>query len=226
MVMIQRVLSALGSAVALAIALPGIASGMQPSQAQVAQSAQTLQPAPPKSADAVTGTAMKPTEAIAGDYVIGPDDVLGVVFWRDPQLSGDVLVRPDGKISLPLLDDIQAAGLTSMQLRDRLISEARRYVTEPIATVVVRQINSRKVYITGLVARPGQYPLTSASMNVLQLIATAGGLSDYAKAKDIRVMRVQQGHSVSLRFDYVQFMKENKTSQAIELKAGDIVVVP
>src|SRR5436190_1769165 len=100
---------------------------------------------------------------------LGPDDLLSVVFWRDQQLSGDVLVRPDGKISLPLLDDVQAAGLTPKQLRDRLVGEARRFVSEPVATVVVRQVNSRKVYITGFVARPGQYALTSA-MTALQLI--------------------------------------------------------
>ena len=161
------------------------------------------------------------------DYVIGPDDMLSVVFWRDQQMSADVLVRPDGKISLPLLDDVQAAGLTPKQLRDRLVSEARRFMTEPIATVVVRQINSRRVYITGLVARPGQYPLTP-SMTILQLIATAGGLQDYAKAKDIRVVRVENGRPVNLRFDYDEMTREtnHQPSRNIELKVGDTVIVP
>jgi polysaccharide export outer membrane protein len=163
--------------------------------------------------------------ATANDYVIGLDDVLTVVFWRDQQLSGDVLVRPDGKISLPLLDEVSAAGLTPRQLRDRLVVEARRYVTEPVVTVVVKQINSRKVYITGQIVRPGQYPLTS-SMTVLQLIATAGGLGDYAKAKDIHVVRIENGHALNLRFDYSEVTKREDKARNIELKSGDTVVVP
>lgn len=159
------------------------------------------------------------------DYIIGPDDVLSVVFWREQQLSGDVLVRPDGKISLPLLDDIQAAGLTPVELRDRLTVEARRYITDPIATVVVRQINSRKVYITGQVMRPGQYPMTP-SMTVLQLIATAGGLQEYAKSRDIRVVRTERGRDVTLRFDYEQTTKRDDPARNLELKAGDTVIVP
>ena len=158
------------------------------------------------------------------EYVIGPEDLLSVVFWREAQLSGDVLVRPDGKISLPLIDDVQAAGLTPRQLRDRLIVEARRFITEPVATVVVRQINSRKVYITGQVSKPGQYALT-ASMTVLQLIATAGGLLDYAKSKEIRVMRLDRGQRVNLRFNYDEIIKDAKGDE-IELKPGDTVIVP
>lgn len=169
--------------------------------------------------------ASKPADTTPGDYVIGPDDVLSVVFWRDQQLSGDVLVRPDGKISLPLLDDVPAAGLTPRQLRDRLLVEARLYVTEPIVTVVVKQINSRKVYITGQIVRPGQYPLTP-SMTVLQLIATAGGLGDYAKSKDIRVVRIENGRPINLRFDYDEMTKPSKKVQNIELKSGDTVIVP
>jgi polysaccharide biosynthesis/export protein len=168
----------------------------------------------------------KPKDAASNDYVIGPDDLLSVVFWRDQQLSGDVLVRPDGKISLPLLDDVQAAGLTPKQLRDRLVGEARRFVSEPVATVVVRQVNSRKVYITGFVARPGQYALTP-QMTVLQLIATAGGLQDFAKSKEIRIVRSENGKSSSIRFDYDEITKNpDKAAQTFELKPGDTIIVP
>ena len=168
----------------------------------------------------------KPKDSPATDYVIGPDDLLSVVFWRDQQLSGDVLVRPDGKISLPLLDDVQAAGLTPQQLRDRLVGEARRFVSDPIATVVVRQVNSRKVYITGFIARPGQYALTPA-MTVLQLIATAGGLQDFAKTKDIRIVRSENGKSSSIRFDYDEITKNpDKAAKTFELKPGDTIIVP
>jgi polysaccharide biosynthesis/export protein len=168
----------------------------------------------------------KPKDPPSNDYVIGPDDLLSVVFWRDQQLSGDVLVRPDGKISLPLLDDVQAAGLTPKQLRDRLVGEARRFVSEPVATVVVRQVNSRKVYITGFVARPGQYALTP-SMTALQLIATAGGLQDFAKSKEIRIVRSENGKSANIRFDYDEITKNpEKAAQNIELKPGDTIIVP
>ena len=162
-------------------------------------------------------------------YIIGADDVLTLVFWRDEQLSGDVLVRPDGKISVPLLDDVHAAGLTPKQLGEHLAVEARRFVTSATVTVVVKEIHSRKVYITGLVAKPGQYPLTS-SMTALQLIATAGGLLDFAKTKDIRVVRLEHGRAVDLRFDYEAAtrnpLKASQQSSNIELKPGDTVVVP
>ncbi len=161
----------------------------------------------------------------SSDYVIGPEDILTVVFWRDQQLTGEVLVRPDGKISLPLIDDVAAAGLTPRQLRDRLVLEARQFMAEPVVTVVVKQINSRKVYITGQVARPGQYPLTPA-MTVLQLIATAGGLGDYAKAKDIRVLRVDEGRTRTLRFDYEQTTRASRQAPHLELRTGDTVIVP
>src|SRR5436190_3990953 len=167
---------------------------------------------------ASTSDVPKPKTSPANDYVIGPDDLLSVVFWREQQLSADVVVRPDGKISLPLLDDVQAAGLTPKQLRDQLLAEARRFISEPVATVVVRQVNSRKVYITGMVARPGQYSLTP-SMTVLQLIATAGGLQDFAKSKEIRIVRTEDGKPVNIRFDYDEMMKRpEKTAQNIELK--------
>src|SRR5713226_1779340 len=109
------------------------------------------------------------------DYVIGTDDVLNVVFWRDKDMSSEVAVRPDGKISLPLLNDVQAAGLTPAQLRVQLTESAKQYVSDPNVTIVVRQINSRKVFITGQVQKPGPYTLGGAT-TVLQLIATAGGV--------------------------------------------------
>jgi polysaccharide biosynthesis/export protein len=170
--------------------------------------------------------ASSPPASSSADYVIGPDDLLSIVFWRDQQLSADVLVRPDGKISVTLLDDVQAAGLTPEQLRDRLIAGARKYVTEPVATVIVKQTNSRKVFITGLVSKPGQYPLSS-SMTVLQLIATAGGLLDFAKSSEIRVKREEPGRTLMLQFDYDAVIKgKGKRSKDLELKPGDIVIVP
>jgi polysaccharide export outer membrane protein len=169
------------------------------------------------------GTVVGSVDGAPADYIIGPADVLSVVFWRDDQLTSQVLVRPDGKISLPLLDDVQAAGLTPEALRDRLTDEARRFVTDAKVTVVVQEINSRRVFITGLIASPGAYPLTQ-SLTVLQLIATAGGLQEFAKSKEIRIVRLDQGRRTSLRFNYDETAKGD--AEDVELKPGDTVVVP
>jgi polysaccharide biosynthesis/export protein len=174
---------------------------------------------------AATAAPSVASKALPDDYVIGPDDVLTVTFWKDEAMSGDVVVRPDGKIALPLLNDVQAAGLTPEQLRDALVASARRYIEDPNATVVVKTINSRKVFITGMVERPGAYPLTS-SMTVVQLIALAGGLEEFAKPQDIVVMRSNSGQQVAYPFNYKDILKGQRLHQNIELKPGDTVVVP
>jgi polysaccharide export outer membrane protein len=165
------------------------------------------------------------TAAVPPDYVIGPDDVLDVRFWKDQDMSGEVIVRPDGRISLPLLNDVAAAGLTPEQLRTRLIDEARRYVETPNATVIVKTINSRKVFITGMVEKPGPYPLTSR-VTVVQLIAMAGGLREYAEAGKIVIMRSENGRVLPLRFDYTKLAEGRNVSQNVELRPGDTVIVP
>jgi polysaccharide export outer membrane protein len=146
------------------------------------------------------------------------------VFWRDKDLSTDALVRPDGKISMPLLNDIQAEGLTPIQLRNEISAEAKHYVQDPNVTIVVRQINSRKVFITGEVEKPGSYPLT-AQMTVLQLIATAGGLKEYADAKHIAVVRTENGHQISYPFNFKDVSNPETVKQNINLKPGDAVIV-
>lgn len=162
---------------------------------------------------------------LPNDYVIGPEDVLTVVFWQDNDLSRDVVVRPDGHISLPLLNDVQAAGLTPEQLRDKLATEALRYVEDATVTVIVKEVKSPKVFITGEVIRPGLYPLNSPT-TVLQLIATAGGLQEYARSEQISVVRTEAGHTTFLPFNYKEIMKQKNLQQNIALKAGDTVVVP
>ena len=159
------------------------------------------------------------------DYVIGTDDELTVLFWRDKDMSSDAVVRPDGKITLPLINDIQAAGLTPEQLRQRVNTEAARFLENPSASVFVKAINSRKVFITGEVTKPGPYPLTGP-MTVLQLIATAGGLRDFAKRSEIVIMRSEGNKQLSFAFDYDAISKRNKLDQNIMLKPGDTVLVP
>ncbi|MGE3957931.1 MAG: polysaccharide biosynthesis/export family protein [Vicinamibacterales bacterium] len=180
---------------------------------------------PPGSPAAPPGAAVPQGVQAPAGYLIGTDDVLIVIFWQEKDMSAEVTVRPDGKISLPLLNDIQAAGQTPEQLRASIEETARKFLQEPSVTVVVKQINSRKVFITGMVGKPGPYNLT-APTTVLQLIATAGGLQEYADREHIVIVRNENGRPTSYRFNYKEVVQQKRLSQNIELKAGDTVVVP
>jgi polysaccharide biosynthesis/export protein len=163
---------------------------------------------------------IRPTDVPPG-YVIGAEDLLSIVFWRDKDLSADVVVRPDGNISLPLLNDVRAEGLTPDQLREALVQAAAKYIADPNATVLVKEINSRKVFITGNVAKPGSYPL-AGRLNVMQLIALAGGLQEYADSKKIIILRAQK----HLAFNFKDVVRQKNVGQNILLEPGDTVVVP
>jgi polysaccharide export outer membrane protein len=184
--------------------------------------AQKPQPSVPPASGvpAVPGAIMPP----AG-YVIGPDDVLSIVFWREKELSADVVVRPDGMISLPLLDEISVVGLTPAELREKVMAEAGKLVEDANATVVVKQINSRRVFITGTVTKPGAYQLTGP-MTVVQLIALAGGLLEFAEGTKIKIMRTEKAAPVALSFNYKRFAEGKNLEQNIQLKPGDTVIVP
>jgi polysaccharide biosynthesis/export protein len=190
-----------------------------------AQSATNTAAVAPKSTAPAAAAAVAPSVPVPTEYIIGADDVMSVVFWRDKELSADVTVRPDGKISLPLLNEIQAAGLTPAQLKDRIAEEAKKYVEDPTVTVEVKTINSRKVFITGEVNKRGAYSITG-SMTVLQLISIAGGLGDYAKGEKIVIVRNEGGKQISFKFNYKEVTNQQKLAQNIELKPGDTVVVP
>jgi polysaccharide export outer membrane protein len=163
--------------------------------------------------------------AVPAGYVIGADDRLTITFWGDKDLSADVVVRPDGRISLPLLNDVEAAGLTPEQLRQRVVEVALRYVEDPSPTVTVREIHSRQVYITGNVEKPGAYPLNTR-MTVVQVIATAGGLKEFVAGKNIVILRHEAGRDVRFAFDYQAVLKGRKLQQNIEMRPGDTVIVP
>ena len=162
---------------------------------------------------------------LSPDYVIGPDDVLGVYVWKEADVSGDVTVRPDGKISIPLLNEIHAAGLTPDQLRQRITEAAKQYLEEPTVTVVVKAINSRKVFVTGQVAKPGTYSLTGPT-TVLQLLALAGGVLEWAAVDRIVVLRNENGRPDSFRFNYKEVSRRKNLEQNIILKPGDTIIVP
>ena len=177
-------------------------------------------------ATAAAVAAPRPTDPVVPPgYVIGTDDVLSIVYWKDKDMSADAKVRPDGRIALPLINEVVAAGLTPEQLHQKLTEESKKYMEDANITVVVREINSRKAFITGEVHKPGPYPLT-APTTVMQLIALAGGLREYADAKKIMIMRSENGRQISLPFNYKDVASGKKLQQNIELKPGDSVVVP
>jgi polysaccharide biosynthesis/export protein len=163
--------------------------------------------------------------ALPAGFVLGPEDLLSIVFWKDKELSAEVVVRPDGKISLPLLNDVQAAGSTPEELRAALIKAASKYIEDPSATVVVKEIRSRKVFISGNIGKPGAYSLIG-DKSIVQLIAEAGGLAEYADAKNIVIHREENGRTQRFAFNYKDFVKGKNLSQNILLKPGDTVFVP
>jgi polysaccharide export outer membrane protein len=187
-------------------------------------SAQTVQS--PQIADSSSAALAVPAGVpLPADFLIGPEDGLGVLFWHEPEMSGDVVVRPDGFITLPLIGDIRAAGLKPETLREKIQTAASRYLTEASVIVVVRQINSRTVFITGEVAKPGAYPL-AGPRTVMQLIALAGGLKEYADSNSITVMRTENGSQRSFPFRYKDVARGKALAQNITLRPGDTVVVP
>lgn len=157
-------------------------------------------------------------------FVIGVGDILSVTFWREQGMSGDVVVRPDGMISLPLLNDVQALGQTPEQLAQTLKTAAVKFVDDPDVTVTVKEIHSRKVFLIGQVTTPGAVPL-QGDMNVLQLIAVGGGLLEYADKKDIVIIRSVNQQEIRFRFNYDEVLKGKNRKQNILLEPGDTVVV-
>ena len=198
----------------------GFAQSPRPNPPTAGQPARPAPPAPdPANPRADAGV------EVPAEYVIGPEDILGINFWRDADMTGDVTVRPDGRITLPLIGDINAAGLTPSGLKEAIQKSAARLLEDPTVTVIVRQINSRKVFITGEVTTPGSYPLTGPR-TVMQLIALAGGLTEYADKKNISIMRVEGANTRSFKLNYDEVSKGKKLEQNILLRPGDTVVVP
>ncbi len=159
------------------------------------------------------------------DYCIGVEDELTISVWHEPELSAAVVVRPDGCITLPLLNDVPVVGLTTAELQVLLTNKLKGLITEPQVTVVVRGIRSRKVYLLGQVGRPGAFPLNS-DKTVLQLIAESGGITAFAKKNSIYVLRERSGQRVRLKFDYKKAVSTGSNKYDLVLLPGDMVVVP
>jgi len=158
------------------------------------------------------------------DYVIGPLDSLSINVWKEPDLTATIPVRPDGKISLPLLDDVQAAGLTPTELARSLTEKLKKFVADPRVTVVVAAINSKRVYMAGEVSHPGPTPMTP-NMTVLQALSSAG-LTQFANTKKIYVLRTVNGKQEKLPVDYRKLLKGEDISRNYVLQPGDTIVVP
>jgi len=158
-------------------------------------------------------------------YKIGPQDVLRIDVWKEAEISRSVPVRPDGKISLPLLNDVQASGLTAMELANVITEGLKKFINSPQVTVSVFEINSRRVYVTGEVTRPGAFPLLP-NMTVLQALTSAGGFTQFARTKKIYVLRSESGRQVKHPFNYNDVVKGNHQEDNIVLQPGDTIVVP
>lgn len=158
-------------------------------------------------------------------YIIGEEDVLNVDVWKEPEVSRTVPVRPDGKISLPLINDVQAAGLTPSQLGMAVTEKLKKFIAEPQVTVIVTAINSRRIYILGEVNRAGAFPMLP-NMTVLQALSSAGGFTQFANLKGIYVLRSENGKQVRYPFNYKDVVRGQRSEQNILLKPGDTVVVP
>ena len=189
-------------------------------QEPAASAAATQKSASPAKAPATENTSAKEPE-----YRIGPQDVVRIDVWKEPDVSRSIPVRPDGKISMPLLNDVQAAGLTSMELAASIRDGLSKFMTSPQVTVTVSDINSRRIYVTGEVGRQGAQTLLP-NMTVLQAISAAGGLTQFARAKKIYIVRTVDGKQVTYPFDYKGALTGKHAETTIILQGGDLIVVP
>jgi polysaccharide export outer membrane protein len=198
-------------------------AGLLPAQT-VESSTPTPDSAPGAAPDQVIPPAIN--KAHSSTYQIGDDDLLEVNVWKEPDLSKQVPVRSDGKISLPLVGELQAAGKTPVQLEDEITNRLRNFITEPAVTVMVLKINSLKFNVMGEVARPGSFSLATTT-TIVDAIAAAGGFRDFAKKKSIYVLHQRpDGTEARLSFNYSSFIKGKNPKQNILLQPGDTVVVP
>ncbi|MHB8499943.1 MAG: polysaccharide biosynthesis/export family protein [Candidatus Acidiferrales bacterium] len=173
------------------------------------------------------GNVSSPPKAATEDpnYSIAPEDVLTIDVWKEPEISRTVPVRRDGKISLPLLNDLQAAGLTPTQLGSEIVEKLRATIVHPEVTVIVAQMSSLRIYILGQVTRGGAYPLVP-NMTAMQALSIAGGFTPYANLKKIYIMRSENGQNKMFPMNYKEVVRGHKTEQNIQLKPGDTIVVP
>jgi len=165
------------------------------------------------------------TASTGGDYQIGPEDILEISVWREKDLQREVLVRPDGWLTFPLVGNVQAAGKTAYQVEQEIRQRLRKFIPDPVVTVTVKKIQGLKIFVTGRVGKPGEY-MVGRYIDVLQALTLAGGLTPFAKEDKIKVLRKQGGKEVVIPFDYSEVKKGKRLEQNITLRSGDVIVVP
>jgi polysaccharide biosynthesis/export protein len=179
---------------------------------------------PSGTADGTAAAAPVSGSPAGPDYIIGADDTLHVSVWKEPDLTASLPVRSDGKISLPLLNDVQAAGLTPMQLKDSITAKLKKFIDDPRVTVVVTGMNSQRIFITGEVVHSGATPLLP-NMTMLQALSSAG-FNQFSNVKGIYLLRMENGKQEKISFNYKEVVKGRHPEQNIQLRPGDTVVVP
>ena len=206
---------------ALLFAAALIIAGAQPGQAQETAGGNTA--TPNSGAQADMGASAKPHDE---KYIVGNDDVLAISVWKEPDLTKAVPVRSDGKISLPLVGEIQATGKTPLQLERDITEKLKNFITTPEVNVIVQQVNSRKFNVMGEISKPGSYPLT-ASTTIMDAIAIAGGFRDFAKKTGVYILRKgPDGRQTRLNFNYKSFIKGKNSDQNIRIEPNDTIIVP
>jgi polysaccharide export outer membrane protein len=166
-----------------------------------------------------------PAPVAPPDYRLGPEDVLEVAVWKEEGLRKDVLVRPDGMISFPLVGEVRAAGRTASEVQAEVSERLKRFLSSPVVSVTVTRVAAQKIYVIGRVAKPGEFS-SGRYIDVLQALSMAGGLTPFASPNDIRVMRREGGRQVALPFRYDDVVRGRNVDQNVILKPGDVVVVP
>ena len=210
------------SALALAVALASTAQGQMPAAAPSADTRPVDGAQTPPSQTAATPHAQ--AADVSPDYVIGPSDSLEVNVWKEPTISGTFPVRPDGMISLALVGDLKASGLTPAHLSGEITERLRKFINDPSVTVAVLGVNSKHVFMLGEISKPGELPLLPG-LTPLQAIASAGGLTPFANSKHIYILRTVAGKQQKIPFDYKKAVKDGNL-QGVTLVAGDTIVVP
>jgi polysaccharide export outer membrane protein len=213
----RRWFSALCLALALALSISAVAQ-------QATEKAKLVSDKDSKDA-APAATAPKAETEPKVDYVVGEGDAIHVDVWQEPEVSQTVVVRPDGIISLPLINELKVGGMTPLQIQGLVAEKLKGFVNQPKVTVTVTEVRSRRAFITGEVTRPGEFPLNT-QLTVLQLIAQAGGFTPFAKTENVMIVRVVNGKELRLKFKYKEVLHGKNTEQNIALQPGDTVVVP
>jgi polysaccharide export outer membrane protein len=196
-----------------ALAASNADAGQQPATMAAASTAATATPAAAATADA------------SGAYLVQPGDVLTVTVWKETDLTGDVLVRPDSGLSFPLVGDLDARGKTVEQLREEITARLTRYIPSPVVTVAAKTVAGNHIYVVGRVQKPGEYPM-ARDVDVMQALSLAGGATPFAAVNDIIILRRLSAGQIVLHFQYNDVARGQDLRQNVVLQPGDTVVVP